>query len=327
MPPRPNVLITSASRKVLLVRAFRDALATLGGGRVLAADVSPLSAALFEADAARLVPRSDDQGFVAALTRLCREEAIGLLVPTRDEELPVLAAVRDDFAAEGTLVLVSPPAAIELCRDKLRFAAAVRAAGLDTPAIYDDPATAPLPVFVKPRVGKGGRGTTAVTSRNGLAAAVAALDGDAVVQELIRAPEYTIDVFVDLDGRPISCVPRERIAVVGGESVIARTLRDAAVTQATLRLVASLGLIGHLTVQAFRTAERIAFIEVNPRYGGAANLGFAAGAPTPQFAIRLARGERLEPRLEEHEADLFMLRHADDRFVRRDQLAVLEVGP
>jgi carbamoyl-phosphate synthase large subunit len=215
---RPNVLITSASRKVLLVRAFRDALASLGGGRVLAADVSPLSAALLEADAARLVPRSDSQGFVAALSRLCREEAIGLIVPTRDEELPILAAARDNFVDQGTLILVSAPAAIEVCRDKVRFGAAARAAGLDTPRIYDDPATAPLPAFVKARTGKGAWGAATVRTREAMLAAVAALDGDAVVQELIEAPEYTIDVFVDLDGRPISCIPRERIAVIGGES-------------------------------------------------------------------------------------------------------------
>jgi hypothetical protein len=35
-PDRPNVLVTSASRKVLLVRAFREALARIGDGRVVA---------------------------------------------------------------------------------------------------------------------------------------------------------------------------------------------------------------------------------------------------------------------------------------------------
>ena len=34
---RPNVLITSAARKVLLVRAFADALARTGSGQVIAA--------------------------------------------------------------------------------------------------------------------------------------------------------------------------------------------------------------------------------------------------------------------------------------------------
>ena len=90
--------------------------------------------------------------------------------------------------------------------------------------------------------------------------------------------------------------------------------------EATLRLCAAIGLVGQVTVQAFRVADRILFIEVNPRYGGAANLGFAAGAPTPEFAIRMARGERLTPQLGSYEVGLMMLRYAEDRFVREPSL-------
>ena len=79
-------------------------------------------------------------------------------------------------------------------------------------------------------------------------------------------------------------------------------------------------LVGHLTVQAFRTSDTISFIEINPRYGGAANLGIAAGAPTPEYAIRAARGERLEPTLGDYEVGLVMLRYSDDLFVRERDL-------
>ncbi len=317
-PDRPSVLITSASRKVLLVRAFRDALAAVGGGRVLAADQNPWAVALYEADAVVSLPRTDDPTFVEALERCCEEERIGLVVPTRDDELPVLAAARDRLERAGTVTLVSSPEAVATCRDKVRFATAVEAAGLDSPRIHDT-ADVPLPAFVKPRSGAGGRGATVVTTPERLAAACSAIvagGGEPVVQEYIDAPEFTIDVFVDREGRPISCVPRERVAVVAGESVISRTVRDADLSAASLRLCAALDLTGHVTVQAFRTQERIVFVEVNPRYGGAANLGFAAGAPTPEFAIRSARGERVEARLEAYEPDLVMLRYAEDRFVR-----------
>jgi carbamoyl-phosphate synthase large subunit len=316
---RPNVLITSASRKVLLVRAFRAALAELGGGSVVAADLEPMAAALYEADRRRRLPRSDDPGFVDAVRALCREERVGLVVPTRDEELPVLAAARDILAEDGTLVLVSSPEAIETCRDKRRFAAAVVAAGLDTALLYD-PARTSLPAFVKPRVGKGGRAATAVHTPAELATAVAAAGPDAVVQELIEAPEYTVDLFLDLDGEAISCVPRQRTVVVSGESVVSRTVDDRDLASASIRLATAIGLVGHVTIQAFRAPDRIAFIEINPRYGGAANLGFAAGAPTPEYAIRLARGERLEPRLGTHEAGLVMLRAGEDRFVHEADL-------
>ncbi|MGH2408584.1 MAG: ATP-grasp domain-containing protein [Candidatus Limnocylindrales bacterium] len=313
---RPNVLILSASRKVLLVRAFQEAVRAAGAGQVLAADIDPFAAALRVADGARIVPRSEDPAFVPALLELCAADQVGLVVPTRDEELPKLAAARDRFLVGGTLVLVSAPAPIETCADKRRFSAAVRAAGLATPATYEDPATVRLPAFVKPRRGKGGDRTARVDTPAELAAALATAGADAIVQELIDAPEFTIDVFLDLAGQPISCVPRERIAVVAGESVVSRTVRDPELSAAALQLCTAIGLIGHVTVQAFRTPDSILFIEVNPRYGGAANLGFQAGAPSPEYALALARGERVAPRLGRYEAGLVMLRYADDLLVR-----------
>ena len=321
---RPNVLITSAARKVLLVRAFRDALGRVGdGGEVIAADLNPNSAALYAADDARLLPRSDDPAFVDTLVALCGEAHVGLVVPTRDEELPLLAQVRDRFAAAGTIVLVSPPDAVDACRDKARFIAAVAAAGLATPERYDDRASVSYPAFVKPRWGKGGRGATRVDDDAQIETAIRAIEAlgdEPIIQAFVDAPEYTIDVFVDFDGRPISCVPRERISVLSGESVVGRTVRDPELSDASVRLCSALGLIGHVTVQAFRTADAISFIEINPRYGGAANLGFEAGAPTPEYAIRAARGERLEPKLDAYEAGLVMLRYSDDLFVREGDL-------
>lgn len=331
-PDRPNVLVTSAARKVLLVRAFREALERCAAdagpgtgsaaipGRVIAADVSPLAAALYEADEARLIPRSDDPAFVEALLHLCERDRIGLLVPTRDEELPVLAQARDRFAAAGTAVLVASLDAVETCRDKQAFVAAVTAAGLAVPVVYPDPTAARFPAFVKPRSGKGGLGAAKAADASELAAAIATIGGDVLIQAFVEAPEFTIDVFLDFDGRPISCVPRERISVVAGESVVGRTVRDAALSDAAIRLCVAIGLVGHVTVQAFRNATEISFIEINPRYGGAANLGFAAGAPTPEFAIRAARGEHLEPRLDDYEAGLYLFRHSADLFVREADL-------
>jgi carbamoyl-phosphate synthase large subunit len=323
-PDRPNVLITSAARKVLLVRAFRAAMAGLGVGRVLAADLSPWAVALLEAEGVVSLPRTDDAGFGDALDRACATDGIGLVVPTRDDELPVMAALRDRLATAGTVILVSSEDAVAACRDKLRFAEAAAAAGFECPRTVQPPVR-DFPVFVKPRIGAGGRGAGIVATPEGLARArdaILADGGEPLTQEVVEGTEFTVDVFIDRDGRPISCVPRERVVVVAGESVVSRTVRDEELSDATLRLCGALELTGHLTVQALRTPERIVFLEINPRYGGASNLGFAAGAPTPEYAIRSARGERQEPRLGRYDVALVMLRYADDRFVHGSPEAI-----
>jgi len=184
---------------------------------VIAADLSPLAAALYEADAARLVPPSDDPSFVAAILEICERDEVGLVVPTRDEELPVFARARARFAECGVLVLVPTTGTVATCQDKSAFAAACSVAGLSTPRVVAAPAEKDLPLFLRPRLGKGSRGARVVRTGRELAAALDELGASAFSQELIEAPEFTIDLFADpRDGTPISCVPRERILVTHG---------------------------------------------------------------------------------------------------------------
>jgi len=318
-----NVLITSASRKVSLVRAFQAALAATGGGRVIAADVDPLAAALYVADAPLLVPRSDDRMFVPAILEACRDNDVSLVVPTRDEELPVFAEARGRFQAASVEVAVSAPEAIAACQDKARFASFCVTEGFESPSLLDPEGPLQYPVFVKARVGKGGRGATRAEDAAELTRAMDAIrraDGDPIVQRFQDGREVTIDVFADFRGNIISALVRERTVVVGGESWVGVTLDAPRLRDGAVALVRALGLICHVTVQAFEVDGSPVFIEVNPRYGGGAALGFAAGLPTPEFLVRAARGEPLEPVLDRPVPELVMLRHTDDVFLSPGQL-------
>jgi carbamoyl-phosphate synthase large subunit len=170
-------------------------------------------------------------------------------------------------------------------------------------------------VFVKPRVGQAGRGTIRIDSSEQLVQRGYDPEHD-ILQEFVRDPEYTIDVFVDRAGSLISAVPRERVRVVAGESVVGRTVADDLLAGAAGRLALGLGLRAHVTVQAFRGTDCIRFVEVNPRYGGGAALGFAAGCPTPEWLVREALGQRLEPHVGRHQAGVWMFRHTEDLFLR-----------
>jgi carbamoyl-phosphate synthase large subunit len=246
-----NVLVTSASRKVALVRTFRAALAREGGGRVIAGDTSPLSAALYEADAGVLLPRSDDAAFLPAVVDLCREHDVQLIVPTRDQELPVFAASQPVFAAAGVLVMVASSETVRRCQDKAAFLDFCVANGFSVPRRLDRrEALDALPVFARPRTGSSGAGAMKVSS----AAELDALGTDTIVQELVAAQEYTVDLFADLSGRIISVVPRERVRVVAGESYVSRTVRVPALVDEASRLAA--GSSATTRSSAFSTARR-----------------------------------------------------------------------
>jgi carbamoyl-phosphate synthase large subunit len=224
-----NILITSASRKVSLVRAFQKALAAEGGGTVYAMDASPQAAALYFADQGQLGPCSDCPEFLPFMLRFCEAERIELLVPTRDEELPLFAAHREQFAGIGTYVMVSDPETIRTCQDKWLFLEFCAAHGFRTPRTFRCPGTdrpERFPVFIKPRVGKGGSRAARLDSAEEMMRALAEMP-DAIVQEYVRATEYTVDVFADRTGEVISAVPRERVSVFGGESFVSRTTKPA----------------------------------------------------------------------------------------------------
>lgn len=320
-----NVLITSASRKVSLVRAFQRALAEAGGGKVIAVDSSPHAAALYLADAGQVVPEMGKTGFVEYLSRLCERERIALLVPTRDEELPLYSSNRSIFERAGTRVLVPDPETVTLCQDKKRFLEHCVRHAFPVPkthASLESLAEGDFPVFVKPRHGKGSARTARVDSAQELEAALRVAP-EPIVQELVLAPEYTIDLFADFRGEVISVVPRERVSVFGGESFVGRTRKDARLVEEGMRLARSLRLTGHNTLQCFLRDDRVLWIEVNPRYGGGASLGFAAGAPTPLFLVRLLQGKTVEPRIGGFEDDYVMMRYTEDLFL---DAAMLE-GP
>lgn len=308
-----NVAILSASRKVWLVQAFQRAVAAVGGGRVWALDCDPHAAALQAADAAELCPRSDAPEYLDWLVMWCRRERIALVVPTRDAELAPLAGAAERFRCAGVRVAISPSEAIALCRDKRLFGRFCRERGFDTPAELTVGVATVFPVFVKPRCGQAGQGARRIGSAEELRGRGFDPERE-ILQEFVNDPEFTIDVFVDWEGRLISAVPRERVRVVDGESVVGRTVRDDELANAAGRLALALGLRAHATVQAFRGPGIIRFIEVNPRYGGAAALGFAAGCPTPEWLVRLARGEVVEPRVGHYTAGLWLFRHSTDLF-------------
>jgi Carbamoylphosphate synthase large subunit (split gene in MJ) len=117
-----NVLITSVSRKVWLVKAFKDALKDSGlSGRVISTDINPMSCGLYVSDAHYLVPQSNDKDFIPRIQDICKKEKIGIIIPTRDGELELFAQTKAAFEAYGVDVMVSSSEVIDVCTDKHKF--------------------------------------------------------------------------------------------------------------------------------------------------------------------------------------------------------------
>ncbi len=312
--------MTAAGRRTSLVRAFVEATHERGG-RTIAGDVDGLAPALYVADAAvRLKPT--DASYGTRLAEVVREHRIGLVVPTIDTDLPVLAGLRDEFASTGCRLAVSSASFVATTLDKVSTAATFGMAGVDVPRTWLPPlepdAALPAQVFVKPRQGSASKDAQPA-SRGELDGILARVPG-AIVQELLEGPEITIDALLDLDGRPIHFVPRVRIKTIGGESVQGVTIEhDEAIEswiEEVLRICASLGAIGPLTLQAFLTSRGPVLSEINPRFGGGVPLAFAAGGSYPAWLLDMVAGVAVEPCLRAYTPGIHMTRSYVEHFVQ-----------
>ena len=287
---RTNILILSAGRRVELVQAFQTELKKrLPKAFVGALDLQPeLSSACQVADSCFAGPRVLDAGFVDFLSDLCERENIGLVIPTIDTELKILAENADAFADAGTNLIISNSDLISSCYDKRLTGAVFDKLDIGTPQIYDKSSII-FPCFAKPFDGSSGVGALQIDCAEDITPAMHA-DERMMFMELIDHKayhEYTVDSYFDKHGSLKSMVPRLRIATRAGEIAKGVTRRGELSEWLFSRLARLSGARGCMTVQLFFNAEAHDFkaIEINPRFGGGYPLSYAAGANFPGWLI------------------------------------------
>jgi carbamoyl-phosphate synthase large subunit len=321
-----NILVASCGRRVELLDCLRADVDALGlSGRLVAMDVSPLAPAAYHADAFELVPHVDEPTYLGAVRDIIKRHDIVLLVPTIDTELHRLSAAAAELRSMGTRVAISGRATIRISSDKENTSRFLRDEGLPCPAQWTatealvGASTLPYPVVVKPRWGSSSVGVARVDDPAALRAATAS--DDYVVQSLASGHELTLDVWVDLEGRVRSCVPRRRIAVRAGEVSKGVTEYHPTAIEVAERVVGGLpDAYGPLTVQLFADGDQIQVIEINARFGGGYPLSWAAGARTTRWAIQDALGVEAEPEEFEWRSGLHMLRYDRSVFVDEEEI-------
>jgi carbamoyl-phosphate synthase large subunit len=313
-----NVLLTSLSRKVPLLAAFRRALSeSSGGGQVWGADSDPECVGRYFSDRFWEMPALAEPAAPERLAQFCAEERIGLLVPTRDGELAVMATLRERLAAAGTHVAVGSEEAVDVCLDKLRFHDHCRSVGIPTPATVADLVELDGGRFVvKERRGMGGRAMAVGVDREGALRFAERLE-EPIFQPLLDGMEHSVDLYVNRDGRVVDAAPRTRIRVHEGESVVTETVEHPDLAAAAIALAESLPLRGHAVIQGFVRDRDAVLIECNPRVGGASTLGFAAGIDSPRWALAEASGETVPPRLGAYRRGLRLVRYPADRVIEQ----------
>ncbi|MBR6019169.1 MAG: ATP-grasp domain-containing protein [Lachnospiraceae bacterium] len=292
-----RILFTGVGRRVELLQAFRNAALVLNKDLMIyGADMTGTAPALAYCNYVRRVVAMKDPRYIDGLLSICREDNIDLLIPTIDTDLLVLAENKEKFERIGTRVMISEPDKIRICRDKNNTSEFFVKCGLRAPMPVNDwrEYAAGYPAFIKPKDGSSSINAYKVDNVEALKIYAEQIE-DYIVQPFVSGREYTIDIFCDWNGEPVSIVPRERMQVRSGEVLKTRICMDDQMIDEAKRLCKEYKPCGPITVQFIRDeAGTDWFIEINPRFGGGAPLSMKAGARSAETILKLLDNEKPE---------------------------------
>lgn len=315
-----NILITSAGKRVSLVKAFRETLTQFyPTAKVYTTDMDPqMAPAAYVSDICFPVPRVTDPSYLDILYDICIRYHIRMIVPTIDTELFILSEYKSRFERAGIVVVISDKAFISTCRDKRKTNTFFETHSIRTPRAIDKNAPT-FPLFAKPYDGSLSKDLYYINSPGELTPEI--LNNPKLIfMEYIDKSvykEYTVDIYYGKDCRIKQLVPRERIEIRAGEISKGRTCKKYLVDYLKSRLEFIDGCVGCICLQLFydQQTNDIVGIEINPRFGGGYPLSYAAGANYPELLIREYFSQEQIEYSDTWKDNVLMLRYDDAIFI------------
>ena len=295
-----KILFTGIGRRVELLQAFRQSALTLGKPlQIYGADMCETAPALAYCDYTRKVVEMKNSAYIDNLIQICFSDHIDLLIPTIDTDLLILSENKQKFEDIGTQVMISTPDKIRICRDKNNTSQFFIDCGLHAPMPVNDwrRYKSDYPAFIKPKDGSSSIDAFKVKNEKELEFYAREIK-DYIVQPFVEGREYTIDIFCDWNGNPISIVPRERIQVRAGEVLKTKITMDPIMIEESKILSKAFKPCGPMTVQLIRETQTGVdyFIEINPRFAGGVPLSIKAGAKSVEMILKILDGEKIDYR-------------------------------
>lgn len=286
-----NILITSAGKRVVLVRIFQQTMQELGlDAKVFTTDMRPeMAPAGIQSDGCVKVSRCTSDSYIDELLAICADKNIGVIIPTIDTELLVLASNVERFQAAGAQLAVSDLSFIKVCRDKRLTEAYLASLNIAVPRAVDKYHPV-FPMFAKPYDGSLSANIHIIRNQDDLTKEILE-DPKLLFMEYVDKSEYqefTVDMYFGKDGKVKGIVPRKRIEIRAGEINKGITRKNYIVGFLKERMGVLEGVRGCICIQLFyrESDDDIKGIEINPRFGGGFPLSYHAKANFAEYVIR-----------------------------------------
>ena len=310
-----NIIITNVGRRGYLVEYIKEIKSFTG--KVFVSDCDATASGLYGNNDGRFIlprPVDNEELYVQELTKLCKEQQIGIVIPVIDPEIFILSNYRDQMLAEGINVIVSDKRVLDICYDKLQMNAFLSSNGFLVAQTFTDidsfikaynEGRITFPVIVKPVYGSGSVETSIVDNLD----KVKSLFHDGLmIQEVLKGTEHGCDVFNTFVKEPVRCVVKKKLSMRSGETDKSITINNIELQQVGIELGKKLVHIGNLDFDVFETEKGPYIIDINPRFGGGYPATHAAGCNHLDLLIRMCNGEKIQPDFDSYTKNLLVMK-------------------
>jgi len=224
------------------------------------------------------IPNVDEDNFIGCLNELIKKEKITHLYPAHDSVVLKLSEHASELDAK---VVTSEFFTCDICRSKRKTYDYFKDIIL-VPRVYkkEEIKAKDFPIFLKPDVGQGSKGTQKLNNRKDLNYFYN--DESQLLLEYLPYEEYTIDCFTDYEGNLKYCSGRKRKRISNGISVSSVYVENPEFEEIAKKINSKLKFNGSWFFQLKENINHeLCLLEIAPRIAGTMEFQRSFGVNLP----------------------------------------------
>lgn len=266
-------------------------------------------------------PSEGSRAMLARIEEIHAKVPLDVILPTLDSELSAFLKIEPELARMGIRMFLPSEEGLAL-RSKAKFAELAETHGISVPrgrAVTDALSIHRLheeftfPLMVKGQFYEAYIAYSPVEAEAIFHRISAKWGLPVVVQEFIAGEEYDVVALGDGEGGLIGAVPMRKMQLTDkGKAWGGVTINDPGMNGFVREVVSKLRWRGPCELEIMKGRDGGYYlIEINPRFPAWVYLSVGAGQNLPWAAVRLARGERVDP-LPPYSVGTMFIRHSMD---------------
>ncbi|HBI33708.1 MAG TPA: carbamoylphosphate synthase large subunit short form [Candidatus Moranbacteria bacterium] len=227
------------------------------------------------------IPFVEDDNFIDAICEVVKKYKIDFIFPAHDSVVLNLSQNQERI---GAIVVTSPFKTCKICRSKKDTYELFKNI-IDTPIVFNIEDNLKFPIFLKPNIGQGSKGTFKANNIEEVRFSIRR-DASLMLLEYLPGKEYTIDCFTNKEGVLLFAQGRERVRVSNGISVNSRLENNEIFLEIANKINSTLVFRGVWFFQLKERADgKLVLLEISPRVAGTMSLSRVRGVNLPLLSL------------------------------------------